>query len=561
MLCSRLFPAVALPSALLALVSCAIPIAPTGGPADDTPPAIASSEPATQSVDVATTTLQITFTEYVDPASFVQALSIAPEFSRPPTYRWRRRSVTLSFPEPLAPNTTYIVTLDTKLRDINRVALKQPLTIAFATGPRINRGTLEGRIVDAATGGPLGGVDVFAYAAPDSLLPSSLPERPTYRTQTDPQGRFAFAYLSEQPYFVIGLRDQNRNFRVDGMEPYAVPPESLFVADTVGTPAEAPWLLTRRDTIPPEIQRVRALSNRRFALRFSESVLFTDTDPALWSVRDSTSGDTAGVEAAYLLPEDPRQVYLVTAPLPGTRHLVRAGGIADSSLNLVRSTELSFTPSTGADTFQVRFAGFAPAGGGTGPVTLPPNTDAAVRFSAPLPLAVLRNAVAIADSSGAPLAYVVATSDGVSYRLTPERPDTETAFTVRIGGAEVGLPDTVIARSFAPWPARERGALSGLALADSGASGVPVVDLVPYEPSSMPLSGVTPDPTGRFLFDGLPAASRYRFRAFLDRNGNRRWDGGVITPFDLAEPLVWSADSLTVRARWETELSDTLRIR
>jgi Bacterial Ig-like domain len=547
------------------VASCAIPVAPTGGPTDTAPPAILSATPASQSVNVEATELQLVFSEYVDQASFVQAISITPEFTRPPVYRWRKRTASIQFPEALTPNTTYIVTLDTKLRDLNRVALKQPITIAFATGPVINRGRLAGRVVDALEGGPAATTDVFAYAAPDSIPPMPLPERPAYRTQTDTEGRFAFDFLSEQPYFVIALRDLNRNARPDGVEPFAVPPDSFIVADSLGAPASSPWLLTRLDTIPPTLQRIRALSNRRLTLRFSESVQFIDTDPALWTVRDSASRQIVPVEAVYLQSEDPRQVFVETAPLFASRHTLQPGGLADSSLNDVAADEVGFSASAALDTAQVRFVAFAPAAAPTqtGTVqTLLPGQHPGLRLSIPASADRLSRIASLEDSAGVAFPFAASTSDGVTYSLTAQPMIAAgMTFLLRVNGSEVGQPDTSFTRAFAYLAPEELGELSGIVRPLADTTGVPIVELMPYQLPPQPIPPVAVDTEGRFLFSNLPAQTRYRFRAFLDRNGNMRWDGGAIAPFVLAEPIHWSTDSLTVRARWETELSDTLVIK
>ncbi len=546
------------------IASCAIPVSPTGGPTDTAPPAVVTAMPASQSVNVEAAELVLVFSEYVDQASFAQAISITPEFARPPEYRWRKRAVSIRFPEALSPNTTYIVTLDTKLRDLNRVALKQPITIAFATGPVINRGRLSGRVLDALDGAPAATVDVFAYATVDSTPPMPLPERPAYRTQTDTEGRFSFDFLSEQPYFVVALRDLNRNARPDGVEPFAVPPDSFLVADSLGAPPARPWLFTKLDTIPPELQRVRALSNRRLTLRFSESVQFIDTNPALWTVRDSVSRQVVPVEAVYLQAEDPRQVFVETAPLFATRHTLQPGGLADSSLNAVVAEEVSFSPSASPDTAQVRFVAFAPAAGPTpaGSVqTLFPGQHPGLRLSNPAPADRLSRMASLEDSAGVAFPFAASTRDGVTYNLTAQPPIAAgMTFLLRVNGGEVGQPDTTFTRAFVYLSADELGELSGVVRPDSGTTGVPIVELMPYQPPPQPIPAAAVDAGGRFLFSNLPAQTRYRFRAFMDRNGNMRWDGGAIAPFAPAEPLHWSTDSLTVRARWETELSDTLVI-
>ena len=69
---------------MILVCGCAEPRPPTGGPRDETPPQLVSQEPAHESVNVPTTTqLKLTFSEYVNQASFVRALSITPAPQRP----------------------------------------------------------------------------------------------------------------------------------------------------------------------------------------------------------------------------------------------------------------------------------------------------------------------------------------------------------------------------------------------------------------------------------------------------------------------------------------------
>ena len=46
----------------------------------------------------------------------------------------------------------------------------------------------------------------------------------------------------------------------------------------------------------------------------------------------------------------------------------------------------------------------------------------------------------------------------------------------------------------------------------------------------------------------------YRISGFLDRDRNGHWMSGQVHPFLPAEPLVAQADTVEVRARWETEV-------
>jgi len=212
------------------LASCAVPQAPSGGPPDDTPPIVEEARPETGTTNFTGDTVELQFTRYLNQNSLAQALTISPPMDGRPEISWSGRRVRIAFPEDLQPNTTYVLTLDTNLSTYRNVNLPEPLVLAFATGNRINRGALSGRIVDARANAPAEAVDVFAYPAPDGVPPDTLPERPVYRTQTSTEGTFSFSFMQEQPYYVVAVEDRNRNRRPDPDEAFAVPPVPVLYA-------------------------------------------------------------------------------------------------------------------------------------------------------------------------------------------------------------------------------------------------------------------------------------------------------------------------------------------
>lgn len=539
------------------LASCATPMPPTGGPPDEMPPQIEASTPVPGSVNVSGETIRITFSEYVDEGSFSQALSISPDPAVAAEISWSGRSVEIRLPDGFRPNTTYVVTLDTELRDVRNVALTSPVTLAFSTGPTISTGRLSGRVVLPRTADPAAGVDVFAYARPDSSAPDSLPARPAYRTQTEPSGAFSFTHLTEQYYYVIGLRDENRNVALDPQEPFAAPPAPAVFADTVAAPLERPWVLTRLDTTRPAPLRVQSLSSTRHALRLSEPVRFVDRDPSAWSLRDSTTEAPVDVTDLYIQPNDPRQVFFTTPHLDPVAHLLHPSALADTSGNPVLDQAVGFTPSTAEDTVQVRFLAFLPAA--EVDYTLPRGLEPGIRFNAPIGETLLGQAVSVVDSNGTALAFSALTDDGTTYRLVPEPPLIEAGpVEVRIDGSTVARGDSTLTGVYQRLPASETGEIQGVVASPIEPV---VVEVFPEDVEGpVPRYEVVADSGGTFLFSGLPAGT-YRLRAFADGDENGAWSGGMLQPYVEPEPIEWSTEPTRVRPRWETSLPDTLRIR
>ncbi len=533
---------------------CASPVAPSGGPEDRTPPALESAAPAAGAVNVRADRLVLTFSEAMDETSVAPSLSISPGWATPPEVRTRGHRVEIVFPDSLRANTTYVVGLDTNLKDLHRVALTQPLTLAFATGPQLDRGRIVGRVLDPAAGSAVSGLDIFAYYLPDSAavsdalalsdaltLPDPTASDPDYRTQTGTDGTFTLDYLRPGPFFVVAVADGNRNRRADAGEAFAAPFDPISRAaepDSTRSLEPLRYFRTRLDTIPPTPMRVRTRSARRFAVRFDEPILLRDRTDA-WTLTDSATSATLPVRQVYA-DADPQQLVLVTDSLTARPHrlwLARPAAVTDSSGNAARPDTLVFTPSTEPDTLRTRYLGFLPERGGARIAA----DSAGVLFNEPPDSTTLAR-VAVTDTLDAPLPLRLATRDGLRYWIVPEGYQ---PFRIAVRD-----PDSTYTRTVVPRSADERGELAGVVTAD----GPVLVEILVGETRTL----VPADSTGAFTVAGLPEGET-KLRAWVDRNGNGRWDGGRLAPYVPPEPLVFLDAPPSIRPRWETVI-DSLAI-
>lgn len=594
---------------LVALASCANPRPPSGGPQDDTPPSIAETRPVRDTVNVPTDTrsVYVEFSEYVERTTLRQALSITPSFEQRLQFSWSGRGVTIEFPESLRDSTTYLLTFDTNLSDAHGVSLDDPLTVAFSTGPRIARGEIRGRVVEPQEGSAQSGVDVYAYVVSDAAAepPTPLPDRPTYRTQTGQDGSFAFSYMREQLYFVVALRDNNRNRRPDPSEAVAVPPRVALEADSAQAEVPVPWLLARRDTVAPRLQQAQSLSRQRVRLTFSEPIQLSSRRPGDWVLRDSVADDPVGVQSVYRPPDRSDAVVLRTAPMENVRHtLPLTSAIVEDTLGhgLVQDTA-RFQAVSRTDTAQTRFRSFVPQDlvpDSAGVYPLLPEWQPGVRFNQAPDTSRFVEAVALRDTTGASRPHSLTSEDGRTFRFQPDSALAPGSFVdVVVDGRAFAGPDSTYRRRFRRVTDRVLGELEGRALvadttggvsfsetegthvgpdpaapesdsgsvdttsaaADSVASEGPlVVELIPTQ-SAFPLEGrrQTVAPGSTFVFRELPEGT-FRFRAFQDRNGNEQWDEGQIQPYTPSEPIMWSQQTIDSRPRWTTALPAPLRI-
>lgn len=603
------------------LGACANPVAPSGGPRDETPPSVVETRPVRDTVNVPTDTRTVTlrFSEYVERSSLPQALSVTPRFDGRIRFGWSGRAVDLELPASLRDSTTYLFTLDTNLSDARGVSLDEPVTVAFSTGPRINRGQIQGRVVDPRQAEPQSNVDVYAYALPDSATgpPTPLPERPTYRTQTGEDGTFAFDYLREQRYYVVALKDNNRNRQPDRAEPFAVPPRLALQADSSQPEVPVPWYLTKIDTLAPRFQRVQPLSRQRLRLSFDEPVRLADSAPDAWVLRDSVANAPVEVRAVYESPDRPDAVILRTAPMEARRHALPLSPdlVADTLGQALVPDTARFAAVSRRDTTRTRFRTFVPENlsvDTAGAYPLLPDQQPGVRFNQAPDSTTLRRGLSLTDTTGRARPYTLTSEEGRTYRFRPADSLQPGAFVeVSVDGRALGGLDTTYTRRFRRVTSRALGGLEGravladttrpgeaapgdspvrrlprsfredgrpdtlgVALPDTGRvdsaavarrdslfrAGPIVVELIPTE-STIPLDRrtLTTAPDSTFVFRELPEGT-FRFRAYLDRNRNGRWDGGRIRSYVPAEPVTWSGETVDSRPRWTNVLPAPLRI-
>jgi len=459
---------------LVLVASCANPVAPSGGPRDETPPSVVRTQPVRDTVNVPTSTeaFRIEFSEYIERSSLPEALSVTPTFEQRPQFSWSGRSVEIEFPSPLRDSTTYIFSLDATLSDAHGVSLESPLTVAFSTGSKINRGQIKGEVVDASTGASRQRVDVYAYAlSPDAVVrPRPLPDRPSYRTQTGEDGTFGFDYMREGRYYVVALRDNNRNRQPDAGEPFAVPPRLALRADSGAAAVPVPWLLAQSDTTAPRLQQVRPVSRRHFRVSFDEPVRLQTRAPEAWAPQDSVRGTRVEVQSVYAVPNRASAVVVRTAPMRDARYrLPLARGVVADTLGqpLVPDTA-RFQAATRADTTRIRVREFLPAvptavgRDSTGAHPLLPGVQPGVRFNQAPDSVQLRRGISARDTTGEPRAFSLATKDGTAYRLQFDPPLAPGRYVdVMVAGEAFARADTMYQRRFRRVTSRVLGALAG----------------------------------------------------------------------------------------------------
>ncbi len=618
--------------ALLCTVSllggCANPVAPTGGPGNTESARLLESTPADEEVNVPKDVeIVLRFDKYISRGAMARAFSMTPEPERRPEFDYSGRSIAISFPEPLRDSTTYIVSLGSDLRTARgNVELDAPITLAFSTGNRIDQGRLAGRVLEPKEGQPEQGVDVFAYAlaADAQAPPDTVPEAPDFRTQTDSEGRFSFQNIREESYYVIAVRDNNRNRRPDANEAYAVPPvprlrAAVDTASADTAAVEVPWLLTAPRPDLPQAVRVRPQTAQRQTVRFSQPVSWRERTAASWTLVDSTAQDTIGIASVHTATDTPYEVAVVAEQALRAeavhRLTVPPQALEDSLGRAVPDTTLRFTPSTDEDDGALEFVGFRPdRSGGTDGRPLTQDEAPLLRTTRPPEDDAWNDRITATDTTGTPRTIVSESPDGLRHRLAFEPPLTpEMPVDVRVGADLFANIDTVQTQRYRRLSGDELGAIEvpityvrrALNPPDTAATAAPTFESITLGLAPPDTLLGTPDvraaadtaqtalrarsdallqrperlvlemhdtspngwPTRRIATDTTGTArfdrvpeGVYRFRLWHDREGTGRWSPGQIAPYRRADPVVWSESTVEGRARWTNVLDRPLQL-
>jgi len=195
---------------------CASDRPPSGGPADNTPLRIISSEARHSNGGLPASTVHITFSHPVSGRELLKSLVFSPAIGNY-DLSVRGRTAEIRIYEPLKPGVTYRVMLDKYLRDARGRSLDNTGSVAFSTGTPIDRGVIAGKVYHHNL-----------TPAPEALLLAYAANRgtePDYLVQAEADGSFRLENLAGGAYLVYAVNDRNRNLRFDRAS------EAVAVAD------------------------------------------------------------------------------------------------------------------------------------------------------------------------------------------------------------------------------------------------------------------------------------------------------------------------------------------
>jgi len=519
-----------IPAFLILFISCARQMPPPGGPPDEIAPWVMGTIPVDDSVHVALdSSLRIRFSEGMDRRSVERALFISPQPITDPVFKWRGSELEIRLPDGLQADRTYVVTVGRESSDEWRNRMRASYSFGFATGDKLNRGELTGRVLPSKAG------QMFVWAFDLGVIETPDPgyDRPAYVTQPDEAGYFLLPRLGPGRYRVFAFEDTdgNRTYTA-GEDPLAVPPADIVLASEADRIRLGDLKLAVRDTSGPQLVTVRTPDEKHVLMRFDESVRVL-----------SLQVDDLVVHGVYQDPMDSSRVGVVTeAQTGGTTYRIEVD-VMDGQGN--RDT---LDTTVRGDATRDRRAPEVLMVEPDGKQIIPYGVLTLV-FSDAMRPDVLTDFWLASDSTFVPLGkFDWPAPNRLVFMPEGEWPGGET---IRLQGAGDQLLDVAgntvsdsISFVFSVLDTAELGTLHGVV------ETTPAVVWVEGMDNERIYAQVLQDST--FVLSNL-IPGLYRISGFWDLDGNGRWMSGMVDPFMPSEPLVAHADTQEVRARWEME--------
>ncbi|MFC2076465.1 Ig-like domain-containing protein [candidate division KSB1 bacterium] len=539
----------------LYLSGCGHKLPPPGGEVDIAAPTLESVTPADGALNVPRNTdIVLEFSEWMTERTVEPNFHISPPI-RDYSFRWSGRSFILKPDNPLAENTTYTILLGAGATDRNRVALGKPLTAHFCTGDRIPNTTLSGRV--AYKDKMKDGAYVWLYDLDREPEPDPREDIPPhYLAVTDTSGNFRVSHINPGRYRLLGFLDSNRSFLYDPREPIgaAFPDAQVYDSSVIGG---IRIFMEEADLEPPGMSNVRPLNRDQVEVSFNEA-LDNQNPPTPDNFRflpDDPAAAVPSITWFLIHPDDHRITMGVTGQVREVGYEFIAGGLRDLWDNVSAADTAFFIGSGRKDDVPPRVLAVEPL---TNATDVPLATGLKIWFNEPMDSATVRDGLHLRRLRDSVQVAVTVERTGLGvFQLTlAESLGDSTAYQLEadsvIADRSGNLLGAPFASSFRTVNSPDRGTLlGGVILPDSLLKNPVMVQAV--STASVPREyQVAADSINAFRFEDLPARL-YTVRAYVDRDGNGKWDRGNFFTGVPPEPLGSSADTIRVRPGRRTD--------
>ena len=188
------------------LTSCANIVAPTGGEKDINPPKLQKINSPDNLQKIHKKIVSFDFNEYILLNNWEENFYISPPINKRIQKKIKGTELFLTIEDTLSENSTYNLTLNSCIKDLNEGNILDTLNYIFSTSDVLDTLTLSGKLQDAYTLEQIENawVMLFEENKNDSVI---FKENPNYIAKTDKEGNFHFCNLNAKNYKAVALTE------------------------------------------------------------------------------------------------------------------------------------------------------------------------------------------------------------------------------------------------------------------------------------------------------------------------------------------------------------------
>ena len=191
--------------AIIILNNCASVRNPEGGPVDEIPPTLVSTNPQTLTNMTPKQKVTIRFSEYLKESSIKNSIQVYPMDGEKIKYEFRGDKIDVMLPENLNNEMTYMIMFDTGLLDEHSIPIEHDISIPFTMSSELDTSIIEGYVY-----GDFDKSTILLWRG-NLDRTTMLDTDPDYIANTDDNNKFIFNYLPEEEFSVLAVQQYGSN--------------------------------------------------------------------------------------------------------------------------------------------------------------------------------------------------------------------------------------------------------------------------------------------------------------------------------------------------------------
>ena len=195
---------------IILIVGCARMGNPDGGWYDDTPPSVVGASPAEKATNVNSRKINIYFNEFIKLQDAQSKVIVSPPQLEQPEIKDGGKRIQIELKDSLKANTTYTIDFGDAIVDNNEGNPMGNYAYSFSTGAEIDTLEVGGYVLNAENLEPIKGILVGLY---ENLSDTIFRKEPMIRiSRTDSRGHFSVKGAAARTYRAYALQDADADF-------------------------------------------------------------------------------------------------------------------------------------------------------------------------------------------------------------------------------------------------------------------------------------------------------------------------------------------------------------